>query len=940
METRLDTDKKQWLEEKAARVRAEALLLEKEQYIAQLLQEKEALQAKLSSIDGLKKELHYVNEIVNSVQDIIFISDDQGLFRFINPAAEKLLGFPLADMLGTHYAELIRDDYAEPIRLQYLDQIRHGMTSSYVEFPVKNVWQREIWLGQRVTFIYRDGKFFEAHSISRDITEEVHARKELVTTYSRLKGLVQNLHAGVLVEDENRKIVLINQQFCDLFSIPVAPQFLIGADCAEAAEQSKGLFYDPEGFVKGVDELLRKRELTLNEDLRMQDGKILERHYIPVFSGAEYLGHMWHYRDVSAQRMASESIRKSEEKYRGIMENMELGLLEVNSEAKILRAYPRFCEMVGYSEQELLGQDPKLLFAPPNFKTQAQKEEAKFLQGKSVIWEAPVLKKNGSIVWALINNTPIYDELGNLTGTLGIHLDITEQKLLQADLERAREEAEQARDAEKAFLANMSHEIRNPINSIVGMTNLLYDTQLSPEQAEYVHTLQYSAELLQALVSDVLDISKIEQGKMEPHLEDFDFFGMAKAMCKTFEFRLSQRPIEFQCEIAPDVPEYLRTDPTFLNQILLNLINNSFKFTEQGFVRCTASTKTIEGKNWIEFTVTDTGIGIPEDRLPFIFERFDQAGKAKRTREGAGLGLPITKQLVELLGGRIQVQSIMGGGTSFTVLLPFETVKNPVLHKAEVPPVYQRKGGAPFHVLIVEDNAMNSRYLENLLQKWGLTYATADDGLVALQATEKEIFDLILMDIRMPNLDGYETTLRLRNAPQNANQQVPIIALTASALLDEKVKALQAGMNQHLSKPFTPEQLLEVFRQVFPGFSPQAPSIPPFSLNRTELAELYEGDTGYMREIFAIFAQTVPNELAQMRELLEAEDWKAFAAKAHKIKPSFQMVGLGHLSARAEQLERAKRAFDPQDLIRDFGGFEAEVFQGIKLVLAELATLS
>lgn len=940
METRLDTYKKQWLEEKAARIRAEALLAEKEQFIGQLLQQNEVLQSKLSSTDGLKEELHYVNEIVNSVEDIIFILDNQGRFRFINPAAEKLLGFPLADMLGTHYTSLIRDDCAEQIRLHYWDQIVNGVATSYVEFPVKNAWQREIWLGQRVTFIYREGKFFEAHSISRDITEEVQARKDLITTYSRLEGLVQNLHAGVLVEDENRKIVLINQQFCDLFSIPVAPELLIGADCAQAAEQTKELFCDSERFVKRVDELLQKRELTLNEDLQMRDGKILERHYIPVFSGDEYLGHMWHYRDVSAQRMASERIRKSEEKYRGIMENMELGLLEVSSEAKIVRAYPRFCEMVGYTEQELLGQDPKLLFAPPNFRSQAQKEEAKFLQGKSVIWEAPVLKKNGSIIWALINNTPIYDELGNLTGTLGIHLDITAQKLLQADLERAREEAEQARDAEKAFLANMSHEIRNPINSIVGMTNLLYDTQLSPEQAEYVHTLQYSADLLQALVSDVLDISKIEQGKMEPHLEDFDFFGMAKAMCKTFEFRLSQRPIEFQCEIAPEVPAYLRTDPTFLNQILLNLINNSFKFTEQGFVRCTASTKTIEGKNWIEFIVTDTGIGIPEDRLPFIFERFDQAGKAKRTREGAGLGLPITKQLVELLGGRIQVQSIMGGGTSFTVLLPFETVKNPVLHKAELPSAYQRKGGEPFHVLIVEDNAMNSRYLENLLQKWGLTYTTADDGLVALQATEKEVFDLILMDIRMPNLDGYETTLRLRNAPQNANQQVPIIALTASALLDEKVKALQAGMNQHLSKPFTPEQLQEVFRQIFPGFTPQNPNTTLLSLNRSELAELYEGDTAYMREIFDIFVQTIPSELAQMRQLLEAEDWKSFAAKAHKIKPSFLMVGLGHLSARAEQLERAKREFDPQDLIRDFVGFEAEVSQGIKLVLAELSNMS
>jgi CheY-like chemotaxis protein/HPt (histidine-containing phosphotransfer) domain-containing protein len=257
-----------------------------------------------------------------------------------------------------------------------------------------------------------------------------------------------------------------------------------------------------------------------------------------------------------------------------------------------------------------------------------------------------------------------------------------------------------------------------------------------------------------------------------------------------------------------------------------------------------------------------------------------------------------------------------------------------------VKPVVQPKQTNALHVLIVEDNLMNRRYLENLLAKWGLTYTVADDGLLALQATEKEVFDLILMDIRMPNLDGYETTLRLRNASQNANQQVPIIALTASALLDEKEKALQAGMNQHLSKPFTPEQLQEAFRLIFPDFVPQTPTTASLFLNRAELAELYEGDTGYMQEIFAIFAQTVPNELAQMRQLLEVEDWKSFAAKAHKIKPSFQMVGLGHLSTRAEQLERAKREFDPQELTRDFISFEAEVLQGIKLVLAELATMS
>lgn len=937
----LDTGNEEVLNKQAAYLLMEAQLKEKDQLLAQLAHHNAELQSKLSSLDSLKSDLHYVQEIVNNVQDIVFISDYQGIFRFINPAAEKLLGFPLSEMLGNHFTSLIREDYAETIRNTYRDQIRERVSTSYIEFPVKNAFQLDMWLGQRVSFVYQDDKLYEAHSISRDVSEQVHARKELSTTYSRLKGLVENLHAGVLVEDENRKIVLVNQQFCDFFSIPFSPDLMIGADCAQAAEQSKHLFLDPAAFVQGVDLLLKNRQINLAEDLFMTDGKILERHYIPVYHEAEYLGHMWHYRDITVKRTAGEQLRKSEEKYRGIMENMELGLLEVNSDVKIVRAYPRFCEMVGYLEEEIIGKDPKKLFSPPGFMEKARQEEDRFIKGKSVIWEAPLLKKNGTIVWTLINNTPIYNDLGNLVGTLGIHLDITEQKLLQADLERARQEAEQARDAEKAFLANMSHEIRNPINSIVGMTNLLYDTHLSKEQLEYVNTLKYSSELLHSLVSDVLDISKIEQGKMDPQLEDFEFIEMMRALCRTFEFRLAKREVKLIYEIAPNIPSRLRSDPTFIHQILLNLLSNAFKFTEQGQINFSIVSKLENGKNWLKFTLQDSGMGIEADRLPFIFERFNQAGKANKShQDGTGLGLPITKQLVELLGGTILVTSQPTAGTTFEVLLPYELAKEQELVSSVSKQPQVITNAEQLKVLIVEDNPMNRRYLENLLLKWGLSYTSAEDGQIALNILENKRFDLILMDIRMPNLDGYETTLRLRNATHNPNKNVPIIALTASALLDEKEKALQAGMNHHLSKPFTPEQLQVAFQIFFPQFANyQAPSSAAPSLNRNELVELYENDTSYMREIFLLFVQTTPVELTQMRELLEKEQWKDFAAKAHKIKPSFQMVGLGYLGARAELLQRAKADFNPVDLIRDFAIFEEAVYIGLKLVEGELITM-
>jgi PAS domain S-box-containing protein len=810
MRTSLDTEKQNKLNTADVGLQAEVLLLEKEQQLAHLRSENQTLQQRLSALDTLEKELRYVYEVVNNVEDIIFITDSVGNFNFINPAAEKLLGFPRLEMLGKHFSELILPDYADLVRDQYRDEIRNGVASSYLEFPVKNIWQKELWLGQQVSFIYRDGKFFEAHSISRDITAQVQARKDLNTTYSRLKGLVQNLHAGVLVEDENRKIVLSNQQFCDLFGIPVAPEYMLGADCAQAAEQSKDLFADPDDFVQGVARLLQNRKLCLNESLRMADGRSLERHYIPVFSGDSFLGHMWHY------------------------------------------------------------------------------------------------------------------------------LDVSEQKNLQADLQRARFEAEQAREAEKAFLANMSHEIRNPINSIVGMTNLLYDTPLNKEQLEYVNTLKYSADLLHALVSDVLDISKIDQGKMEPQLSDFEFLELVQALCKTFAFRLIERAIQFNCSIQPQIPARLHSDPTFVNQILLNLLSNAFKFTEQGQIDFAVRTVVEQEQNWLEFTIQDTGVGIEAERIPFIFERFNQAGKPnKGYQDGTGLGLPITKQLVDLLGGSIQVNSTLNQGTIFQVRLPFVLAKDALVDAATLDLSTAPGTSRLLKTLIVEDNPMNRLYLENLLVKWGLEYTSAEDGLVALQLTEQEQYDLILMDIRMPNLDGYDTTLRLRNSAKNPNQNVPIIALTASALLDEKEKAMQAGMNQHLAKPFTPDQLQEVFRQFFPGFSPAVLTNLPTALNREEMEELYENDRVYMREIFEIFVDTTPAELAQMRQTLQTEDWKALAARAHKIKPSFQMVGLGYLGTKAEALEQMAQQ-NPDIIPEIFEKFAVEVLYGVKLVEREL----
>lgn len=936
--------------EKSTRRQAELLLESKslELYVAneELKRLNAALQQDLERKSRtLERQKVRIQQLVDDANDIIYICSPEGIFRYVNPVAMRLMEYSQEELIGKHYSELVHPDHLQSVTAFYAKQVTLE-ESSYLEFPVLTKSGKQLWLGQKVNMVKRNGEIIRLNAIARDITDQKLSEKKVADLYLRLKTILENLQAGVLVEDEHRKIVAVNQKFCDIFGIPVSPELLIGVDCADSAEQSKHLFASPEAFTSRIEILLQKQEIATHDSLEMVNGTILERDYIPIFKGGIYNGHLWHYEDVTERKKIEEKIRRSEEKYRSIIENMELGIMEVDAKGVIIKPYPRFCKMTGYEEKELIGKIANEIFLPEEFELTMKAQDEKRLTGQPDTYEVKLLKKNGEPLWVLIGGAPIMDEKGVVTGSIGIHFDLTEHKLLQKELEIARFEAEKARDAEKDFLANMSHEIRNPIHSIIGMINLLYDTHLSAEQLDYVKTVKYSSEILMALVSDILDISKIVEGKMELSPQQFNLKELIEGVSRTIEIRLLEKPVTFGFFIDHYIPDAVIGDSTFINQILLNILGNSVKFTEKGTIQLYAYLQALEGEVvWVKIKIEDTGIGIEPEKLAGVFERFSQAGKMTKSKYGGtGLGLPITKQLIELQGGTIKVESTFGKGSTFFIELPFQkaALLDPKKLEKQAPIAESEVENATTCILIVEDNPVNRRYLESILQKWQFSFLSAGDGLEALQILNHKKVDLILMDIRMPNMDGYETTVRLRSLKNNPNHAVPIIALTASALLDEREKVLRVGMNYHLTKPFTPEQLLSTIRL----FSHNQPIVQPafgvesfeFSatFDTTELQELYGGSLEHIQLLFDIFIKNTPQELLNLKQAMLKNERSAMAEIAHKIKPTFKMVGLGHVEMLAKELEKAcKEATTTKKLQDVYDRFHAATQRAVVLVQEE-----
>jgi len=534
---------------------------------------------------------------------------------------------------------------------------------------------------------------------------------------------------------------------------------------------------------------------------------------------------------------------------------MHLGLLEVDLEHRILRAYDWFCNMLGYSEEKIIGKNAVELFSANRDQLNLIDYHSDLrLEERPSSYEVQLRKKSGALMWVIISGSPLFDEQGKMVGSLGIHFDITDRKNLESEIKKAYREVEISREAEKAFLANISHEIRNPLNAIIGLTHLLYDTKPTQKQLSHLAGLKHSSSILMGLISNVLDLSKIESGVMELSEQSLNIRTIIDSLLKIVGSNLDQKSIKYLNKLSQEVNFQVKADPVVINQIFLNLLSNATKFIERGSIEVFGEPISIKGdKTHFLFSIKDTGIGISAPLIENIFNSFKQAdAETKLKYRGTGLGLSIAKNLITMYDGEIKVKSQPGQRAKFTFNLWLSTANyiETITEKESFSVAHEG------HILIVEDNQFNQQYLAGVLENWGFKFDLASNGKEALALTENQYYHLILMDIRMPIMDGYEFSIRLRDDQSNRNKMVPIIALTASALIDERDKAMRAGMNYHITKPFDADEIKVIFLELGLLSNALSEEKRSYPLDQNILTKYYGGDHRRAAVMFGFFLKT------------------------------------------------------------------------------------
>ncbi|HAT72871.1 MAG TPA: hypothetical protein DCS63_08660 [Elusimicrobia bacterium] len=494
------------------------------------------------------------------------------------------------------------------------------------------------------------------------------------------------------------------------------------------------------------------------------------------------------------------------------IEQAPLGVVLTDTSGRIEYVNPAFTDMHGYSPAEVIGKNPRILKSgemPAALYTSLWKT---LLAGRQWTGELLNKTKSGALVWVRAYLSPVRSGEGRLTHFMAMHKDVTLEKQLMAEVVKAKREAEQANAAKSDFLASMSHEIRTPLNAIVGMSELIDETGLSKEQTQYLSIMRNASDTLLSLINDILDISKIEAGKIDIEKAPFNLEELVSQVSEMMSVRASGKGVEINCKIAADVPVFVEGDATRLRQVLMNLMGNAVKFVEKGWVSLEVGKQKIEGGCLqLLFSVRDTGIGIPADKLNSVFEKFTQADSSTtRKYGGTGLGLPISKMLIELMGGKIWLESEPGSGTVFyfTVnLCPQEGKQGVYLPKADIKELKGKR------FLVVDDNLVNRIIIREIAQSWGASCEGAADGETGLAKVIEEQgkgapFHAIFVDFNMPGIDGYEFCRRLMSDP--AINPKPALALVTSDTVRFKREDFRSiGVYTHIMKPVKKQTLLE-----------------------------------------------------------------------------------------------------------------------------------
>ncbi len=765
--------------------------------------------------DKLVEEEQNFRLLVNGFEDMVFIISKRGIIMQANRSVYNRLNFREHQIVLRNFASLFSADKR--------DQVRNSVSKAFLGkrvnigteltnadskiIPVEIRLFKGNWSQKEVVF-----------AICQDITARLEAEQTIKLSEEKFsKAFEKNAIMMTITAFKDGRFIDVNETF--LKTTGFSKEQVIGKKSNEL-----NLFANINFSEQLKENVLSQGGARDLETVMVipSGARLIINFSMELIDIQEELCLLTIMTDITQKKQAEERIMLSEQRFRQLAHLLPEKVFEANDKGYITFANQYLQSFFGYTNQSI--QDG--LHISDLFCSTSKKIITKYLNESKTTLELPSIELNarkadGTCFPTLTHITSVVEK-GKLNRYMGVMVDISVRKEQELELIRAKEAAEDASKAKEQFLSTMSHEIRTPMNAVIGMTNILLQDNAMDYQIDHLRALKLSAEGLMALLNDILDFSKIEAGKLKIDKSATSLKELAQAVWNVNKHIANKKGIDLVLDFDDAIPENVLADRVRLNQVLANLISNSIKFTEKGKITITFKlAKETARTASIFFSVADTGIGIPIEKQKLIFNEFTQANhQTTREHGGTGLGLAISQKLITLLKGTIGLKSVPGKGAEFFFTLTFTKSsakpKTTKIGQTEILTI-GLNNGKPYKILVVEDNEINSFIVIKFLKDWGIHTTLAENGQIALDILQNDDFDLILMDLEMPVMSGYDATKAIRKLKDNAKNSIPIIALTASAMLDVQHKIFSLGMNSFILKPFNPSELKNKIAELLMG---------------------------------------------------------------------------------------------------------------------------